>query len=236
MKRLLKLILIIILTILLAFAITGCGSKKNDDESAKNENNMNAENKIEENGKSKTYNIFSKVLSGENYVMILQGKEDIGEGEEDVTMTVATKGENIYMDVNATSQHATIMYKDGNTYIISHDEKAYITTKGKDEGTFDEDITFITKDDLKLIESQECKKGKEAIDGTEYEYEEFNIDEDNKTERYYFLNNDLKYVKSIDEDGEEELMKIVKLSTEVDEALFNIPAGYEVLDIGNIEE
>lgn len=236
MKKSLKLVLAIMLIISLAFAITGCGNNKNNEESTKNESNVNTENKIEENGKSKTYNALNKVLLSENYVMILQGKTDMGEGEEEVTMTVAAKGENIYMDVNATSQHATIMYKDGTTYIISHDEKAYIAMKGKDEGTFDEDTTFITKDDLEAIESQECKKGKETIDGTEYEYEEFNTDEDNTTERYYFLNNDLKYVKSIDEDGEEELMKIVKLSTEVDEALFNIPTGYEVLDMGDTEE
>lgn len=236
MKKSLKLILAIMLIISLAFAITGCGNNKNNDENSKNESSVNTENKTEENGKSKTYNALIKVLSGENYVMTLQGKADIGEGEEDVTMTVAAKGENIYIDVNATSQHATIMYKDGTTYIISHDEKAYIAMKGKDEETFDEDTTFISKDDLKAIESQECKKGKETIDGIEYEYEEFNTDEGNTTERYYFLNNDLKYVKSIDEDGEEELMKIVKLSSEVDDNLFNIPTGYEVLDMEAIEE
>ena len=234
MKKSLKLVLAIMLIISLAFATTGCGNNKNNDENSKNESSVNTENKTEENGKSKTYNALNKVLSGENYVMTLQGKADMGEGEEDVTMTVAAKGENIYIDVNATSQHATIMYKDGTTYIISHDEKAYIAMKGKDEGTFDEDTTFISKDDLKAIESQECKKGKETIDGTEYEYEEFNTDEGNTTERYYFLNNDLKYVKSIDED-EEELMKIIKLSSEVDESLFNIPTGYETVDMDNLQ-
>lgn len=236
MKKSLKLILAIMLIVSLAFAITGCGNNKNNEESAKNESNANTENNVEENGKSKTYNALNKVLSSENYVMTLQGKADIGEGEENVTITVATKGENIYMDVNATSQHSTIMYKDGTTYIISHDEKAYIAMQGKDEDTFNEDTTLIDKEDLKDIEAQECKKGKETIDGTEYDYEEFKADEGKTTERYYFLNNDLKYVKSIDEDGEEELMKIVKLSSEVDEALFNIPTGYEAIDMGDTEE
>lgn len=235
MKKSLKLILTIMLIISLAFAITGCGNNKNNDENSKNESSVNTENKTEENGKSKTYNALNKVLSGENYVMTLQGKADMGEGEEDVTMTVAAKGENIYIDVNATSQHATVMYKDGTTYLISHDDKAYVTKQGKYEETFDEDMNLISKEDLKDIETQECTKGKETIDGTEYEYEEFNTDEGNTTERYYFLNNDLKYVKSIDED-EEELMKIIKLSSEVDESLFNIPTGYEVLDMGAIEE
>lgn len=235
MKKSLKLILAIMLIISLAFAITGCGNNKNSEEGTKNERNVNSDNKVEENGKSKTYNALSKAFSGDNYEMTLQGKMDIGEGEEDVTMTIATKGENIYMDVNAVSQHATVMYKDGTTYLISHDDKACVTMKGKDEGTLDEDMTLISKEDLKDIETQECTKGKETIDGTEYDYEEFKDNEGNTAERYYFSNNDLKYIKSI---GllEESLMKVIKLSSEVDDSLFNIPTDYEVVDMGDIEE
>lgn len=233
MKKSLKLVLAIMLIISLAFAITGCGNNNNNGENAKNEGNVNTENKTEENGKSKTYNALSKAFSGENYEMILQGKMDIGEGEEDVTMTIATKGENIYMDVNAVSQHATVMYKDGTTYLISHDDKACVTMKGKDEGTFDEDMTLISKEDLKDIETQECKNGKETIDGTEYDYEEFKADEGSTTERYYFSNNDLRYIKSINEDGEE-LMKVLKLSSEVDDNLFNIPTDYETVNMDNL--
>lgn len=235
MKKSLKLVLAIMLIISLAFAITGCGNNKNNEEGTKNEGNVNLENKVEENGKSKTYNVLSKAFSGENYEMKLQGKTDVGEGEEEITMTVATKGENIYMDVNAVSQHVTIMYKDGITYLISHDEKAYITMQGKDEETFDEDMKLISKEDLKDMETKECTKGKETIDGTEYDYEEFKADNGTATDRFYFLNNDLKYIKSIDEDGEE-LMKIVKLSSEVDDSLFNIPTDYEVMDMGDVEE
>lgn len=230
MKKSLKLIMAIMLIISLVFAITGCGNKE------ENVTNEPSEKKVEDTGKSKTYNELNKVFSSENYVMTLQGKTDLGEGEEEVTMTVATKGENIYMDVNATSQHATIMYKDGTTYIISHDDKACVTMQGKDEETFEEDMTFISKEDLQELEKQEYKTGKETIDGTEYEYEEFKDDEENITDRYYFSNNDLKYIKSIDEDGNEELMKVIKLSSEVDDSLFSIPTGYEVMSLDNLEE
>lgn len=221
MKKSLRLILAIILIFSLAFIITGCGNKEN------------AENTevIEEMAKSKTYNVLNNVFSSENSVIVLQGRSDMGEGEEDVTMTVATKGENIYIDVNSISQHATIMYKDGTTYIISHDEKLYTTIEGKDEGIFDEDTTVISKQDLKYIEKQEAIKGKEIIDGTEYEYEEFKNDEENIIDRYYFSNNDLKYIKTIDEEGNEELMKIIKLSSELEESLFSIPTGYENVNL-----
>ena len=230
MKKILKLILTIMLIVSLAFAITGCGNNKE-----KVESKVSEESKVEENGKSKTYNAINKVFSGEKYVMTIQGKEDMGNGEEDLTATIAAMGENMYMDVNTTKQHITAIYKDQTTYIISHDEKAYIKIKGKDEETFNENIVFITKEDLKSIESQECKKGKETIDGIEYEYEEFTNNNENTTERYYFINNDLKYIKTINED-EEELIKILKLSSEVDESLFNLPADYEVIDMEDVEE
>lgn len=226
MKKSLRLILSIILIFLLAFTITGCGDKEKDE-------NTEAVEEIE---KSKTFNALNNVFSSENSVIVLQGRSDMGAGEEDVTMTVATKGENIYIDVNSISQHATIMYKDGTTYIMSHDEKLYTTIKGKDEGIFDEDTIVISKQDLKYIEKQEAIKGKETIDGTEYEYEEFKDEEENIIDRYYFSNNDLKYIKSIDEDGNEELMKIIKLSSELDDSLFSIPTGYEVINLNNLEE
>ena len=122
MKKLLKLVLAIMLIISLAFATTGCGNNKNNDENSKNESSVNTENKTEENGKSKTYNALNKVFSGEKYVMAIQGKADMGDGEEDLTATIATMGENMYMDVNTTKQHITAIYKDQTTYIISHDE------------------------------------------------------------------------------------------------------------------
>lgn len=231
MKKLLKKVLILIMILLVIITITGCGNK---------ENNIVEENSeiVEENTeKTKTFSILNKVLSSENYVMILQGKTDIGEGEEEATISVATKSGNIYMDVNAISEHATIMYKDGITYIISHDKKIYTTIQGKDEEIFNEDTTFISESDLKNIEEQESKNGKEIIDEIEYDYEEFNIEEKNIVERYYFLNDDLKYIKSIYENGNEELMKIIKLSTEVEDYLFNIPTGYENVSVSlNSEE
>lgn len=224
MKKLLKLLLTVLLIASLALVITGCGNNKDTE-------NTTQESKIEDNGKSKTYNVLNKVFSGENYVISLEGNTDMGNGEETVEMTLATKGEDICMDVKATSQHATVIYKDNTTYIISHDEKMYITMEGKDEDTFEEDMTLISKEDLKKIETQEYKTGKETINGTEYEYEEYKDEENQATERYYFSKGDLKYVKSIDENGIEVLMKVIKLSSEVDDNIFQIPSDYEKLEM-----
>lgn len=224
MKNILKISLIILLIILLAFVITGCG---------KNENNNQSQNE-EDNGKSKTYNLFTKVFSGENYIVSLEGETDIGEGIEKITATMAIKGDNLYADVNSTSQHASVICKDNKTYIIMHDEKMYMSMHGKDEEVFEE-MTLISAEDLKEMENKEYKTGKETIDGTEYEYEEYEDEEDKTTERYYFLGSDLKYIKSIDEDRKEEIMKVIKISSEVDDNIFNIPEDYQVIDTSNLQ-
>ena len=56
MKKILKLILTIMLIVSLAFAITGCGNNKE-----KVESKVSEESKVEENGKSKTYNAINKI-------------------------------------------------------------------------------------------------------------------------------------------------------------------------------
>ncbi len=217
MKKLLKLSLIIMLVISLAFVVTGCGN--NDDA-----------NKAEGNEKSKTYNALSEAFSGDDYIMTLEGDMDLGEGTENTTMTLAMKGENVYMDVDATSGHLTVMYKDNTTYVVSHADKMYMTTEGKNEEIFsEEDMFAFSKDDLKEIEDSEYTTGKETINGTEYEYEEYKY-EDGTTERYYFSGNDLTYIKTTSEDGTEETMKVVKLSSEVEDSIFELPTDYKKVE------
>lgn len=228
MKKILKLSLILLLVVSLAFAVTGCGDK---DES----NTVAQENQDENNVKSKTYDLLSKVFSGDSYIMSFEGEMDLGEGTESTTLTVAVKGNDVYTDIDATSQHISVIIKDNTTYVVSHDEKMCITTEGENESLIDNDM-LISKDELKEMESQEYTTGKETIDGTEYEYEEYKDEEIGISERYYFSGSDLKYIKSIDEDGEEEIMKIIKLSSEVDEAIFNVPEGYQVIDSSSLQQ
>lgn len=214
MKKVFKSILAIMLVISLALVVTGCG---NNDEANK-----------ENNAKSKTYTVLSKAFSGDSYIMTLEGNMDLGEGVENSTMTLAMRGEDIYMDVDATSGHLTIMYKDNTTYVVSHADKMYMTLEGKDEEVFEEDDMFaFSKGDLQYMETAKYNKGKEAVDGTEYDYEEYKDEEAGTTERYYFSGEDLKYIKTTDANGQEEIMKVVKLSSDVEDSIFNLPTDYQ---------
>lgn len=217
MKKVLKSILAIMLVISLALVVTGCGN--------------NEENK-ENNAKSKTYTVLSKAFSGDSYIMTLEGNMDLGEGVENSTMTLAMRGEDIYMDVDATSGHLTIMYKDNTTYVVSHADKMYMTEEGKNEEIFaEEDMFAFSKEDLQYIETAKYETGKEEVNGTEYDYEEYKDEEAGTTERYYFSGNYLTYIKTTDEDGAEEIMKVIKLSSEVDDSIFDLPTEYQKVEM-----
>lgn len=224
MKKLLKLTLLILLVCALVFTITGCGKKE------ENTNNNGNTSTVETNGKSKTYNTFSKIKN--DFVISMEGKADLGEGEENMSMTMAVKGQNICMDVKTDSEHATIIYKDSTTYIISHDEKMYMSMEGKDEDSLDmDDMPMFSEEELQELETAKYTTGKETIDGTEYDYEEYKDEENGTTERYYFTGNELKYIKSTDEDGEVELMKVNKISADADDSLFEIPSDYQKIEL-----
>ena len=200
MKKLLKVILPVVLVASLVLVFTGCA----------------------EDEKSKTYNALSQAFSGDNYIVSFE--------EEGVsTITLAVKGDNIYMSATEDDYSFTVVYKDNTTYVISNEDKMYMTSEGKNEEILSEDMAILSKEDLQEFETAEYEKGKEEINGTEYEYEEYNNEEGIK-ERYYFEGNDLKYIKTI-EDGEEAIVKVLKLSSEVEDSIFEIPSDYEKLEM-----
>lgn len=205
MKKIVKLSLIAILLVAVAIAITGCGAKKD-----------------------KTYNTLGKTLLGDTYIMELEG-DNLGETGEKTTLTIAKKGDNILQEVKAGEEKMSIIFKDNTTYLVVHEQKIYMKTEGRDESSLSEDA-FLSKDELEALKTQEYKTGKESIDGKEYDYEEYYDSENKITERYYFDGNELKYVKSADSDGEEQIMKVVKLSSEVDDSVFDIPSDYKLIE------
>ena len=224
MKKVLKITLIMVLVLSMVLVITGCGKKEEENKPEAVANSVNTNENTEPVSKSKTYNTFSKMKN--DYVISLEGKEDMGEGEENVVMTMAVKGSNIALDMKSDSQHAAVVYKDNTTYIISHNEKMYMKQEGKDEESFEE-MSLFKEDELEEMKDKDFTTGKETIEGTEYEYEEYN--EDGVT-RYYFSGNELRYMKNIN-NGEEQLLKINNISSQVDDSLFEIPSDYQSIEL-----
>lgn len=145
-------------------------------------------------------------------------------------ITIAQKGEQTSIDMDNAGEKTTTLVKDGVTYLILHSEKEYIVYENDIS-----DSNIITDMFSSLIDVS-YNEGKEEINGTKYNYEEYegfagfmistskDIEESEVTTRFYFDGNDLKYIKTLYGD-EEELLQ-VNVSYEVDDSVFEIPSDY----------
>ena len=97
-------------------------------------------------------------------------------------------------------------------------------------------MPLIVTDMLKDLKKADSK-GKEKINDTTYEYEEYigfegfmtstglDDEENNVSTRFYFKGKDLKYIKTIVPDEEDELLEII-ISYSAPDELFEIPSDY----------
>lgn len=148
-------------------------------------------------------------------------------------MTYEKNDGKAYTDTTYNGTESKFIIKDGNSYLLVDDQKAYYTYVNNDI-----DLNKIELQLSEVINSGEHQNGEEKIDGKNYQYEEYNCITDftmqdtsnvtanqNAKTRFYFKNNKLAYIKTIIND-KQELLK-VDISNNVDTNLFEIPSDYE---------
>ena len=145
---------------------------------------------------------------------------------------VAKDGDKTAIDSYADGKRTTTIIKDNKTYYIIHDkEEYYIYNSTNIENS-------IVIDWIKDVIGKEHTNGEEKVRGRKLKYEEYtgatmfsettslDIDESKTKTRFYFDNNkDLVYIKTIYENGTEELQKI-EITQEIDSKLFEVPSTY----------
>ena len=218
MSKKIKLIFIVILAILivigLSFAFKG--------------NNINLIL-----NKDKVREMYQKMSEEKNFIFSMEEQGD----DFKYKVVMAQKGANISIDSSTEEDHTTTLILDKDVFYIDHtnEEYYYDTEYGVED--IDTDIILSS---LNAITQNEYVSGKEEIDGVSYDYQEYldedanfviyadyNEDSSVKT-RFYFENNEIKYIKNIiefEEDKQEELIK-VDLSYQVDDSTFEIPSDY----------
>ncbi len=176
------------------------------------------------NKQSKLSKLYNKLQNNEQYSFVMN--QDDG-----YKINMAKKGDSTSIDMESEDMHTTTLEKEGKAYFINHDEKEYSTY---DEATANDNILF---DELRRVSEINPLKGKEKINNKTYNYEEYkgysgfmyssniDIEEENIKTRFYFSGNDLKYIKTIIDEGEEELIE-VNLTYSADDKLFEIPSDY----------
>jgi len=144
---------------------------------------------------------------------------------------MAKKGDKTIIDDYSENGHSTTIVKDNNTYLVLHDREEYYVYEGN---TVEQNILT---EGLSEVVAKEFITGTEKVKGQKYSYEEYNgstmfmsantldtNEEEIKTRFYFDKNDNLVYIRTII-GVNQELLKI-RLETEVDDSVFEIPANY----------
>lgn len=153
------------------------------------------------------------------------------EKNNDNKTIMAQKGDKTIIDQYSDGNRTTTLVKDNNTYLILHNRKEYYVY-----GQNNVEQNRLTEG-IKEIADKELTFGNEKIKDKKYNYEEYNgktmfivnnsldIDEAEVKTRFYFdKNDDLVYIKTLY--GEKQELLKVKLNTNVEDSIFEIPSDY----------
>lgn len=151
--------------------------------------------------------------------------------DENNTFYYAKKDNRVRLDISQQGQVSTYIVKNGNSYLLLSDQKIYYTYLNNE--------TNLGKIELSLenLKNSEYTKGKEKIEGQEFNYEEYNgitdfllkgsseLKEQNAKTRFYFKADKLEYIKTIE--GEYQELLRVETSYQVKDDQFEIPSDYQ---------
>lgn len=135
-------------------------------------------------------------------------------------ITLAVKNGNIYMKTKFENMNCTMIYqkKKDSVYIVLSDYRVYCKMPSD------------TMDDLSLdlsdVEEVESVEVSDVILGDrECRCETYNL-ADGSVSNYYFYNESLVRLDQISANGETSIMSVSKISSAVDDSLFDLPKGY----------
>lgn len=211
-----KIILITIITIIIIVAIVEIIILINNQTQTNNEQNE----------KTKTSQLYEKISNAKE-MTFTQTLDDNNK------ILIAIRNNNGYKEVTTNGRTKKYIVKDNNTYYLDETDKKYYVYQNNDTI-----LTEIKEKFEGLKDITEISRGKEKINGKNYEYEEiskcqeflFNSElsvnnlEYAKT-RLYYDDNQLVYIKTIVGDNEE-IIKIDISYNNINNDYFNIPEGY----------
>lgn len=211
-----KTILITIITIIIIVAIVGIIILINNQIQTNNEQNK----------KTKTSQLYEK-MSNAKEMTFTQTLDDNNK------IFIALKNDNGYKEVTTNGRTKKYIVKDNNTYYLDETDKKYYVYQNNDTI-----LTEIKEKFEGLKDITEILRGKEKINGKNYEYEEISKCQEflfnrglsvNNLEyaktRLYYDDNQLVYIKTIVGDNEE-IIKIDISYDNINNDYFNIPEDY----------
>ena len=224
--------LILLLSVTMLFMFTGCGGGEEPAPTATEGEQVQQEEPAAEPEEEKLpeeLSGFAGTKTGEFYSQFTDGKmymeyETEIEGQQ-MTLISATNGDKTYSESRMGDVTAGVSIIDGDVmYTIDHNSKMVVKMPLQaDAQTIATDI--MEESDVNM---DEMKSGKRTIDGKEYDTEEWHMEDGASI--MCFDGDQLAYIIG-EADGTEAIMKIVKVSKDVDESLFEIPDDYQMMEM-----
>lgn len=225
-KKLLTILLIMLLS--LALVACGGGGGGNDENPDGQGDEIIENNGGDENGDIDVPEGYLATKTGKFYSQFTDGKmymeyETEMEGMK-MTMISATNGDKSYSEtiMDGMSVGSSIIIGE-EMYTIDHASKMVMKM----------DLTMTTGEmTAEIIEEEDVSmedliEGTRIIDGKTYETEEWVIE--GASTIMCFDGNDLAYMIGV-VDGMESILKVIEISSDVDDSLFEIPADYTVME------
>lgn len=213
-----KTILITIITIIIIVAIVGIIILINNQTKTPTNNEQNEE--------TKTSQLYEKISNAKE-MTFTQTLDDNNK------IFIALKNNNGYKEVTTDGRTKKYILKDNNTYYLDEKDKKYYVYQNNDTI-----LTEIKEKFEVLKDITEISRGKERINGKNYEYEEISKCQEflfsselsvNNLEyaktRLYYDDDQLVYIKTIVGDNEE-IIKIDISYDNINNDYFNIPEDY----------
>ena len=224
--------LILLLSVTMLFMFTGCGGGEEPAPTATEGEQVQQEEPAAEPEEEKLpeeLSGFAGTKTGAFYSQFADGKmymeyETEIEGQQ-MTLISATNGDKIYSESRMGDVTAGVSIIDGDVmYTIDHNSKMVVKMPLQaDAQTIATNI--MEESDVNM---DEMKSGKRTIDGKEYDTEEWHMEDGASI--MCFDGDQLAYIIG-EADGTEAIMKIVKVSKDVDESLFEIPDDYQMMEM-----
>lgn len=227
MKKIPGLLLIMILAMGMMF--TGCGGSESAPETESQQSGQNAS--AGDGGEAVTDNdglegmgdllssAFVDMMKDDEYLLKYKATIEF-EGESiEVTATVATAGDDTAMTSSGEGLETTMIIKDDKVHMVDHASKSVMSWAQTQETEDQLETGAIDADEMTYLGS-----GNE--DGLIYE--EYSTEDGSV--KYYFDGKELVKIAVTNEEGIM-VMDIIEISNEVPASMFEIPSGYQVIEM-----
>jgi len=168
---------------------------------------------------TRTGRFYSRFAGGQmsmTYEMEMEG--------EMATVTVSTSGDKTYTETTFGGQKSAVLFDGDTMYTIDHSSKMVVQMKAVTDPTTVAS-SIISEDEIDL---ETMQNGTRKVDGRTYDTEVLTVDGTSVT--YCFDGDTLAYMIATD-GGEEYIIKVTSVSSEVDESLFTLPSDYQLIQV-----